>query len=54
MEHFDAATFLAQLEAGAFDGNLTQAIRRLTYEQLQQIGGLLADRDSPRTQSLET
>jgi len=41
-EPFDAALFVARLQAGMFDGHLHQELAKLSHEQLEQVAKVLA------------
>jgi hypothetical protein len=40
-ERFDAGEFLRKLNSGAFDGRITEELRKLTAEQLRHVAALM-------------
>ena len=48
-KEFDAETFTAKLRLGEFDGNLEEAVRKLSTPQLEQVADILMAKQSTET-----
>jgi len=44
MECFNPEEFVQKLDCGAFDGHVSEEIRKLTHQQLEQVAILMAVR----------